>query len=601
MSVAYGNGIFVAVAYTGGVMSSVDIPLPVSLGNYTATAEHRSAKLQWQTTGERDNKGFVIYRGGDDGIFVKIGEVGKNAKEPNTLNLTPYTFIDKQPLNGNNYYKLVQLDNDGKPTELGIRSVAFHFPPSTFHFYPNPTKDKITVTFEEDKYHQILLSDNLGKVLQQLLIPKQVGDVELDLSAYAPGMYFITLTNATDQLVKKVAIAKGSNTLFTGLSTSTLDLAGNPRVYGYANNGTIDLGAYEYQGLLATVLSSFADRSKTYGDAGFSLTAPTSNGDGAFSYSSNDLNVATLSGNTLTIIGAGTATITATQAATGNYDAASISLVLTVAKANQTINFAALDPKAANSADFTLGATASSNLPVSYTSSNTAVAEVYESAGVWKVKVKTAGSTNITAQQAGDANYNAATNVIQALVVESVLPVELVSYTAKLEGNYTKLQWITTNERNNKGFVIYRSGDDGVFIKIGEVDKNAKEPNTLNLTLYTFIDKQPLNGNNYYKLVQLDNDGTATELGIKPLTYNLKLVTYHVFPNPTKDKLTVSFEPAKYTSLALSSVDGKVLRTVPLNQQQDSLTIDLSTYPTGVYLIRLIGTKESIVKKVVKH
>ena len=46
------------------------------------------------------------------------------------------------------------------------------------------------------------------------------------------------------------AINTGNNGLFTGLSASTPDLAGNPRVYNYANGGVIDLGAYEYQNIL---------------------------------------------------------------------------------------------------------------------------------------------------------------------------------------------------------------------------------------------------------------------------------------------------------------------------------------------------------------
>ncbi len=312
------------------------------------------------------------------------------------------------------------------------------------------------------------------------------------------------------------AIAVGSNSLFDGLVASTKDLAGNLRAYNFATGGTIDLGAYEYQGLLS-----------------------------------------------------------------------------------QTINFAALDPKTTVSADFTLGAVTTSTLAVSYTSSNTAIAEVYEDNGVWKVKIKGDGSVEITAKQAGNGNYAAATEVAQNLIVidGGPLPVELLSYTAKIEGNYAKLEWKTTNERNNKGFVIYRSGADGLFVKIGEVfvTHNTQPAN------YNYTDKQPLNGNNYYKLVQVDNDGTETELGIKSLTYNLKLITYNVFPNPTRDKLTVTFEQAKYTNLALSSVDGKVLRTIPLNQQQDSLELDLSVYPAGVYFVRLMGAKENIVKKVIKQ
>ena len=62
------------------------------------------------------------------------------------------------------------------------------------------------------------------------------------------------------------------------------------------------------------VLSDFADIAKTWGDADFALTAPTSTSDGAFSYTSSNPAVATISGNTVTITGVGSAQITANQA-----------------------------------------------------------------------------------------------------------------------------------------------------------------------------------------------------------------------------------------------------------------------------------------------
>ena len=83
--------------------------------------------------------------------------------------------------------------------------------------------------------------------------------------------------------------------------------------------------------------------------------------------------------------------------------------------AAQTITFDALTPVTYGDATFGLTATASSTLPVSYTSSNTAVATVSGSI----VTIVGAGSTNITASQAGDGSYNAAEDVIQSLTVNA--------------------------------------------------------------------------------------------------------------------------------------------------------------------------------------
>ena len=78
-------------------------------------------------------------------------------------------------------------------------------------------------------------------------------------------------------------------------------------------------------------LGSFTVPAKEVGDAAFSLTAPTSNNPaGAFSYTSSNTSVATISGSTVTITGAGTTTITATQAANGSYGSASTTASLVV-------------------------------------------------------------------------------------------------------------------------------------------------------------------------------------------------------------------------------------------------------------------------------
>ena len=116
----------------------------------------------------------------------------------------------------------------------------------------------------------------------------------------------------------------------------------------------------------------------------------------------------------MTVVGAGSATITASQAGSANYDAATdASQTLTAGKAAQTITFGAIAAKTYGDAPFALDAAASSGLAVSYVSSNTAVATVSANT----VTIVGAGTATITASQAGSANYDAATDASQTLTV----------------------------------------------------------------------------------------------------------------------------------------------------------------------------------------
>ena len=166
---------------------------------------------------------------------------------------------------------------------------------------------------------------------------------------------------------------------------------------------------------------------------------------------------------------------------------------------------------------------------------------------------------------------------------QTTLPVRLVSYTAKAEGNYAKLQWQTANEQNNKGFEIWRGGDTstgsiGEFVKIGEVSALVTR-NTQPIT-YNFTDKKPLNGNNYYKLVQIDNNGTATDLGIRTVTFNFQPLTFNLYPNPAQNQLNISIAQAGEI-LKIYNIQGKKVVQQQLNQTQNS--IDITSLPAGVY------------------
>ncbi len=152
---------------------------------------------------------------------------------------------------------------------------------------------------------------------------------------------------------------------------------------------------------------------KTFGDPPFVPGATASSGL-AVSYASSDSSVATVSGNILSFIGAGTVSITASQAGNSNYSAApDVQQSLKIVQGAQTISFPSIPSKLEGDLPFALNAVASSGLPVSYVSSNEAVATV--SGNI--VTVLSKGTTKISASQPGNADYLAAADVSQTLSV----------------------------------------------------------------------------------------------------------------------------------------------------------------------------------------
>jgi hypothetical protein len=123
---------------------------------------------------------------------------------------------------------------------------------------------------------------------------------------------------------------------FTGLDLTKIRQLkyDEPKISGTVTNGQTFSVDNIYFWRTATsqpvTLSNFSVPAKFVGDSSFSLTAPTTNGSGAFTYTSSNTAVATISGSTVTIVGPGTSSITATQAGDGTYTSGFISANLAV-------------------------------------------------------------------------------------------------------------------------------------------------------------------------------------------------------------------------------------------------------------------------------
>ncbi|GAA4279150.1 hypothetical protein GCM10022259_38750 [Aquimarina mytili] len=241
-----------------------------------------------------------------------------------------------------------------------------------------------------------------------------------------------------DDLVKVIGSADPALTYqitsgglqFSDVVTGSLSRVAGEALGNYAiNQGTVSLngnynltfvpGNLTITNLIPQVITfgSLADR--TFGDTDFMLTATGGASGNPVTFVSSNTAVATISGNTVTIVGAGSTTITASQAGNATYAAATdVMQTLVVNKADQTITFTPLATVTEDDADFNLNATASSGLVVTYISSDPSVATVSGNT----VSIIGLGTTTITASQAGDTNWNAATDVMQTLTVVEACP-----------------------------------------------------------------------------------------------------------------------------------------------------------------------------------
>src|SRR5207244_686054 len=120
----------------------------------------------------------------------------------------------------------------------------------------------------------------------------------------------------------------------------------------------------------------------------------------------------TVTGSTVHITGAGSCTVTASQTGDSNYNpAADVPQPFSIAKAGQTITFAALPGKTFGDPDFSVSATASSSLAVSFGASGNCTVTGST------VHITGAGSCTITASQAGDSNFNPGADVPQSFSI----------------------------------------------------------------------------------------------------------------------------------------------------------------------------------------
>ncbi|MBL4706745.1 MAG: T9SS type A sorting domain-containing protein, partial [Flavobacteriales bacterium] len=169
------------------------------------------------------------------------------------------------------------------------------------------------------------------------------------------------------------------------------------------------------------------------------------------------------------------------------------------------------------------------------------------------------------------------------------LPVSLTTFVAQCEGSTTRLEWSTASETNNNYFIIEKSDENFNFIEIGKVfgSGTSSSANT-----YTFIDDAINNETTYYRLLQVDFDGSVTYHHI--IASNCQNYEFEVVnSNLTLDQLDllISSGANENLTIRLYNMIGDLIsqQTEEINAGNNSISLKNFNINSGIYLISIQG------------
>lgn len=189
---------------------------------------------------------------------------------------------------------------------------------------------------------------------------------------------------------------------------------------------------------------------------------------------------------------------------------------------------------------------------------------------------------------------------VKSFDASPLLPVSLMQFTASKKDKATVLEWTTATETNNAGFKVEHSINGNKFNVIATVTGKGNSHTQSN---YHFKHIHPQQGTNYYRLVQVDNDGKSTVLGTKVVQFEADEITEKVLvsPNPAQNWLSIQHNLTDLREVQVLDLQGKVVLQQKLTEHQSLERLDVSTLKPGAYFLKLYHLNGSKVQKIIKQ
>lgn len=187
-----------------------NLQIPVELTSFTAQNADGKILLSWNTATETNNRGFEIQKSFNNKDWLDIGFISGSgtSTEP-----AAYSFTDNYPSRGTLYYRLRQIDYDGRAEILQQIEVPFETAYELEQNYPNPFNPVTEISYSIPYTGKVALIvyDALGREVAVLVNREQTPGrytVSFDASAFASGIYFYKLQTGNFRAVQKMVLLR---------------------------------------------------------------------------------------------------------------------------------------------------------------------------------------------------------------------------------------------------------------------------------------------------------------------------------------------------------------------------------------------------------
>lgn len=198
-----GFGIYAGGSSSGFAFASVgspgnEVPLPVTLLDFTAQRQGSQVLLRWQTAMENNNDHFEVEHSPNAAVFQFLASI---ASQGDSRLQQDYQAVDASPYRGLNYYRLKQVDKDGIANYSKIVSVDMSMSETGFSMqvYPNPARQAVTIDLTSPRTFSGMISlyNAESKLISRRYCPLVTGINQLtwDISHLSAGIYYCKVEN----------------------------------------------------------------------------------------------------------------------------------------------------------------------------------------------------------------------------------------------------------------------------------------------------------------------------------------------------------------------------------------------------------------------
>jgi hypothetical protein len=172
---------------TNAIPAASGAALPVNFTAISARKKSSGVEISWNVAGERDVANYEVQRSINARDFTTVGEVTATGSDS-------YSFIDEKPANGISFYRVRNIDIDGKYKYTTIVRVNLNRS-IELRAYPQPAKDEITIEHASAAKGILTLATATGQVVKTLQVKPDANQTSINITSLNRGLYIVRFDN----------------------------------------------------------------------------------------------------------------------------------------------------------------------------------------------------------------------------------------------------------------------------------------------------------------------------------------------------------------------------------------------------------------------